>query len=225
MRNSSSFDLEFKEVSEEGSFEGIASIFNKVDHGGDMILPGAYAETIKDMKAQNRVIPFLWRHREEDVIGGVTHLEERKEGLFVQGTVVPSISEVAKKAYSLMKAGLARSMSIGYIVPQGGATKSNGVRKISKLDLMEISFVPVGMDPFANMTDVKSLSDIRGRLAAGDLLSEREWELLLKENCNLTNAEAERAIRVNLKKGLGDPVKANNEAAEILKDIRALIKT
>jgi len=221
--NNSVFDLQFKEVSDEGAFEGIASIFNKVDHGGDMILPGAYSKTIKERREQNRIIPFLWRHREEDVIGGITDLEERKEGLWVAGTVVPTMSELSKKAYTLMKKGLARSMSIGYIVPPGGATKERGIRKIKELDLKEISFVPIGMDPYANMTAVKSLTDIRTKLATGERLSEREWEIILKENCNLTNSEAERAIRVNLKKGLGDPDKPNNDAAEILKDIRALI--
>jgi len=205
MRDNLNATLELKEIDDEGEFEGLASVFGKVDMGGDMILPGAYKKTLIAMKREKRIIPFLWRHQQEEVMGGFTDLEETSKGLKVKGRIVPDLSEYSMKAYRLMKSGLARGLSIGYRVPEGGATKEDGVRKIKALNLFEISFVPVGMDPYANVTSVKALSDIRAKLADGERLSEREWELFLKQDCNLTNSQAERAVRVNLKNGSGAP--------------------
>jgi hypothetical protein len=44
-------------------------------------------------------------------------------------------------------------------------------------------------------------------LAAGERLTEREWESLLKKSFDLSNAEAERAVRLHFK-GQGDPAGA-----------------
>ena len=208
-RNQLAANLELKEIDEEGHFEGIASIFNKVDLGGDMILPGAYKKTLADMKAQKRIVPFLWRHMQEEVMGGFHELVETKKGLEVKGQIVPDLSDYSQKAYLLMKTGLARGLSIGYRVMEGCSERIDGIRKIKSLELFEISFTPVAMDPYANVTSVKTLSDIRAKLAAGDRLTSREWELVLKEQCTLTNSEAERAVRINLKKGSGAPGKSN----------------
>ena len=221
-RNRQAATLELKEIDDEGRFEGLASVFNKVDLGGDMILPGAYKKTLALMKKQKRVIPLLWRHQQEEVMGGFEELEETAKGLKVKGRIVPDLSEYSMKAYRLMKSGLARGLSIGYRVNDGCAERVDGVRKIKSLDLFEISFTPVAMDPYANVTSVKHLSDIRGKLAAGERLSPREWELVLKEQCNLTNSEAERAVRVNLKKGSVAPGKSH-DGFDLVKELKSLI--
>ena len=53
------------------------------------------------------------------------------------------------------------------------------------------------------------------RLKAGDQLTEREFEVLFK-GLSLSNSQAERAVRVNLK-GQGEPVKAATELEAFLK--------
>lgn len=219
--------LEIKgELDEKGSFEGLASVFGKVDLGGDTILPGAFKETLADMKKQGRVVPFLWRHFQEAILGGFTELKETKKGLEVKGQIIPELSDHANQAYQLMKSGLATGLSIGYRVPEGGSEYNETKRRrtIKKLDLYEISFVPIGMDPYAGVTGVKSIFDIRAKLAAGDQLSSREWEVFLKEEAGLTNSQAERAIRTNgLKiKGSGDPSKPVSKA-EFLAELKKLI--
>lgn len=198
--------LEIKENDDGiGEFEGYASKFGEVDLGGDTIVKGAFKRTIANMKKQKRIIPFLNGHDQRDVMGGFHEIKEDDFGLFVRGQILPDLSEAAAKTYRLLKSGLSTALSIGYRVPEGGAEKKDGVRVIKDLDLYEVSYVGVGMDPFARVTDVKSLQDIRAKLANGDRLTEREWEGLFKDSLNLTNSEAERAVRVNLKTGGGDP--------------------
>jgi hypothetical protein len=60
------------------------------------------------------------------------------------------------------------------------------------------------MNEKTKITRVKEIEDLRARLAAGDRLTEREWESLLKKGFDLSNSEAERAVRINLK-GQGEP--------------------
>ena len=51
-----------------GIISGYGSCFNVIDEGNDLILPGAYSQTIADSKAlvaqgsQKYLVPFLWSH-------------------------------------------------------------------------------------------------------------------------------------------------------------------
>lgn len=216
--------LEVKENDEGvGEFEGYAAKFGEVDLGGDTIVKGAFKKTIADMKKQKRVIPFLNAHDQRDVMGGIHELKEDDFGLHIRGSIIPDLSESAMKAYRLMKSGLATALSIGYRVPENGSVKSDGRRTINVLELWEVSHVGVGMDPYARMVSVKSLEDIRAKLAKGDLLTEREWEVLFKDSLSLTNSEAERAVRVNLKNGEGDPRAKKPSDAGVMSELHRLI--
>lgn len=204
-----------------GEFEGYAAKFGEVDLGGDTISPGAFKKTIADAQKQGRIVPFLNQHDQRDVMGGFHEMKEDNYGLFVKGRIIPDLSEAAHKTYRLLKSGLSTALSIGYRVPEGGASKKDGIRTIKELMLYEVSYVGVGMDPFARVTATKSVTDIRAKLAAGDRLTVREWEVLLK-GMNLTNSEAERAVRVNLKTGEGDP--REPKGGDVLSELKRLIK-
>jgi len=203
-----------------GEFEGYAAKFGEVDLGGDTIVAGAFKKTIADAAKQGRIIPFLNMHDQSDVMGGFHEMKEDNYGLFVKGRIIPDLSAAATKTYRLLKSGLSTALSIGYRVPEGGASKKDGIRTIKELMLYEVSYVGVGMDPFARVTATKSITDIRAKLAAGDRLTVREWEVVLK-GMNLTNSEAERAVRVNLKTGGGDP--RNSKDDEVLSELKRLI--
>lgn len=215
--------LEIKENDDDGSgiFEGYAAKFDEVDLGGDTILKGAFKKTIAAMKKQKRIIPFLNGHDQRDVMGGIHELKEDDFGLHIKGQIIPDLSESATKAYRLMKSGLSTALSIGYRVPENGSIKAEGRRTIKELDLWEVSHVGVGMDPYARMISVKSLTDIRAKLANGDRLTEREFETLFK-NSGLTKSEAERAVRVNLKTGGGDP-RTKKPAGDLMSELHRLI--
>lgn len=198
--------IEIKGLTEEGEFEGLASVFNVEDRGRDTILPGAFKKTLKDIKKDKRTIPFLNQHMRWEILGGFTEFEERKEGLWVKGQILPDLSDMARQVYTLMKSQLCTGLSIGYRVPPRMAEYSEKGRVIKQLDLYEISFTPMPMAPGAGVRGVKGLEEARSKLVAGDQLTEREWETILKKDLGLSNSEAERAIRVNsLRSGGGDP--------------------
>jgi phage head maturation protease len=57
--------LEIKEVGEDGTFTGIASVYGVEDLGGDVIEKGAFKKTIEE----NPEVVILWQHDADEVIG------------------------------------------------------------------------------------------------------------------------------------------------------------
>ncbi len=77
-------------MSEAGSgapvrFAGYAAIFGKVDRGGDVISPGAFAASIA--RRRGEALPLLWQHRPEARIGTIERIEEDARGLRVIGRI------------------------------------------------------------------------------------------------------------------------------------------
>ena len=64
-------------------FAGYAAVFGKRDSGGDVILPGAFAETLSARKEAGVRLPLLWQHRPGQRIGWVDLAEEDRHGLRV----------------------------------------------------------------------------------------------------------------------------------------------
>lgn len=127
-----------------------------------------------------------------------------------------------KEAYALLKEGDIDGLSIGYRIKEYSVDTDSGVWTLEKLDLMEVSVVSIGANEDATISSVKAAKashELMERLKAGDQLTEREFETWLK-GLGLSNSQAERAVRVNLK-GQGEPVKAANDALELLKALRA----
>lgn len=192
------WNLEIKNLDEAGHIAGIAAGFNNVDFGGDRILPGAFA---KSLTGRAR-IPMLFGHDDRRPIGSWSKFAETEKGLEVEGKISVKARD-GGEAYELVKDGALAGLSIGY---RAIKEKMVGkVRDLMEIYLHEVSLVSVGMNPVAVVTGVKQIEDLRARLAAGDRLTEREWELLLKKGFNLSNSEAERAVRINLKNGQGAP--------------------
>jgi hypothetical protein len=94
------------------------------------------------------------------------------------------------------------------------------VRLLEKLDVWEISPVTFPMNERAKITLAKAegCEDIMQKLRAGDRLTEREFETLVK-GLGLTNSQAERAARIHLK-GQGEPDKAAKDAVAFLTALR-----
>jgi uncharacterized protein len=71
--------LTIAKVDEQGIFEGYASLFNIVDLGGDIVMPGAFARTLKSVGASG--VKMLWQHDGKQPIGAWTSLIEDGRGL------------------------------------------------------------------------------------------------------------------------------------------------
>lgn len=194
-----SFSLDIKGLDEEGTIEGLAAGYGNVDLGGDRILPGAFGEWLEGKGG----VPMLLYHDQQRPVGRWSEFREDADGLWVKGRIARKTRD-GGEAYELVKSGALAALSIGYdpLVKR----MAGKVRELVKLALHEVSLVSIGMNPNALVTGVKEIEDLRDRIAAGERLTEREWEALFKDRLGLTNAEAERAVRVhNLKIGQGEP--------------------
>lgn len=157
--------FEFKEISEDGSFKGIASVYGVEDLGGDVIEKGAFTKSI----SEKPVIPILWQHKSDEVIG-LGEVKEWQGKLMIEGKLDLE-DPTAAKAYRKIKSKLISGLSIGFTtvksvweeIEEAGA--SRWVRRIHELKLWETSIVTFPMLPAAQVTRVKSDDAVTHRIA------------------------------------------------------------
>jgi len=165
---------EFK-FGNEGSlqFTGYASVFGGVDSYGDMIMKGAYENTIKD---RERPIQLRWNHF-GPVIGKYTEIYEDEKGLVVSGELTKGHS-VAEDTAALLRHGAISDLSIGYIAKN--ATQDGVIRKLTEIDLFEVSVVESPADNAAHISGIKS--------ALTECQSLKDIELVLKRQNGLSQS-------------------------------------
>jgi len=203
--------VDLRSAVKTGVIEGYASLFNVEDSGGDIVAPGAYSASLKQLDASDRRVKLLWQHDPNAPIGIWDEVREDDRGLYVKGRVIQDVTK-GREALKLIEAGAVDGLSIGYRTINARKDE-NGRRILERLELWEVSIVTFPMLPSATIlskTDVPS--EIVERLKAGDRLTEREFEKLAK-GVGLSNSQAERAARIHLK-GQGEPVDAATEAEE-----------
>ncbi|MDB5546466.1 MAG: peptidase [Hyphomicrobiales bacterium] len=139
-------------ISEDGVFEGYASIFGLVDLGGDQVAPGAFAQSLTRRGA--RQVRMLWQHDPASPIGSWLSIEEDWRGLKVRGRLNLAVAR-AREALALLREGAVDGLSIGFRVKTARKTAGGSVRRLLELDLWEISIVTFPMLPQARVTTVK----------------------------------------------------------------------
>ncbi len=147
--------LEIKEVTAEGSFEGLLSPYGNVDGGADVVEPGAYTKTLQE---QGNTRPMLWQHKSDCPIGELV-LEDRPDGLYCKGQLLMALPE-AQKAYLLIKAKIVKGLSIGFEAVKDAV--NNGVRHLKEIKLYEGSVVTFPMNESALITSVKGKTETKG---------------------------------------------------------------
>lgn len=157
-----SFHLsELKTDDESRTVEGWASTFGNKDSYDDIVMPGAFAESIRA-----RMPKMLWQHDSDRPVGVWTAAAETVQGLYVKGTLLDTT--LGADVYKMLKAGAITDMSIGYATKEATYDQATGVRMLKKLDLWEVSLVTFPANDRANITMVKAaMEDID---AAADLL-------------------------------------------------------
>ncbi len=101
------------DIADDGTFTGYGSVFNVVDNGGDMIVPGAFAASLERHKSAGTRPKMLWQHDSYRPIGSWLEMTEDDHGLRCKGRLLLDV-EQAREAYALMKAGELDGLSIGY---------------------------------------------------------------------------------------------------------------
>lgn len=206
-----------------GEIEGYASTFGGApDSYGDIIAAGAYTDSLARHAARGTMPKMFWQHDRDQPIGRWLEAEEDDTGLRVRGKLNMGVRQ-GVEAYELLKAGDIDGLSIGYHLEAYEVdTEDPGVWTLTRIDLREISVVSIGANENATIDAVKAekgvatrQAEIIEKLAAGDQLQIREFEDLAK-GLGLSNRQAERAARVNLK-GQGEPAEAANGPEAFLK--------
>ena len=143
---------------DRGVIEGYGATFEETpDHHGDIILPGAFTKTLA------REFPaMVWAHDLSRPVGRWVDAFEDGKGLRLRGQLNLE-TEAGREAHAHVKAGDVTGLSIGYAIPEGGATldRKTGFRTLSLIDLYEVSPVAVPAMPNARITSAKSLSSQR----------------------------------------------------------------
>lgn len=139
-------------LSDDGRFEGYASLFNVPDLGNDVVMPKAFSATLRKRGASG--IKMLWQHNAAEPIGIWVQIEEDHIGLKVSGRLNLEIGR-AREVYSLMRDGSVDGLSIGFRTEKAVRDRKTGLRRLEKLDLWEISVVTFPMLPQARVSAVK----------------------------------------------------------------------
>jgi HK97 family phage prohead protease len=147
-----SLRLELKVDQQTRRLSGYASVFGNVDATNDVVLPGAFVESLT-----RRMPKMLYQHDSDDLIGVWDTAREDANGLYVEGVL--AATPLGDEVYTLAKMGALDSMSIGY-APMEFEWNDKGVRLLKKVELWEVSLVTFPANEKATITGVKSLDGI-----------------------------------------------------------------
>ncbi|MFD0986771.1 phage major capsid protein [Methyloligella solikamskensis] len=115
-----------RDVQADGTFSGYASLFGRMDLGRDLVMPGAFAESLRSKGA--RGIKLLFQHNPDEPIGVWVDVREDARGLLVHGRLLPAVAR-AREVLELM-----RGSDGGYLVPpETEAAVIRGVKEISPI--------------------------------------------------------------------------------------------
>jgi Escherichia/Staphylococcus phage prohead protease len=178
-------------IDADGTVEGYASLFGEVDQARDMVMPGAFRDTLQ-LRGLRR-IPMLFQHDPSEPIGIWLELVEDYRGLRARGRLIPDVQR-AREIFALVKAGAIDGLSIGFKTARARVDPRSRVRKIDAVELWEISIVTFPLLAGARVHAVKDLRlaahagpDRHERLCRRDprvsfarSRAEREWQSLAR---------------------------------------------
>ncbi len=123
----------------DGRVEGYAALFGEPDRGGDIVAPGAFAETLRERPAS---VKFLWQHDPAQPIGIWDSVREDARGLHVRGRLLTALRR-GEEAATLLAAGALDGLSIGFRTVS--AERAGAHRRLTRIELWEISLVTFPM--------------------------------------------------------------------------------
>lgn len=165
-RECKQFKAAFDVSDGERSFSGYASVFNVLDAYGDVIVAGAFKQSLREAKKANDWPPMLSQHGGmigggDDVpIGVWAEIDEDDTGLRVKGVLADTPrGEEYYKLLKMQPRPAVTGMSIGYRPKEWamGTKPDEPRRTLKKIELVEISLVTFPANKAARVSQVKSI--------------------------------------------------------------------
>lgn len=190
------FEIKAEDVSDKGVFTGYGSTFGgKPDAYGDVIIEGAFSETLEKGGRNATGVAMLWQHQSNSPIGVWKQIEQNKKGLKVTGELILEVQQ-AKEAFALMKKGALKGLSIGWDFMRDSdgnilddayeINEKKRIRLLKRLELWEISPVTFPANTRATITNVKNIIQ--------NAKNERELEEAFREELRVSNSTAKYLV-------------------------------
>jgi Escherichia/Staphylococcus phage prohead protease len=129
-------------IDQGGRFSGYASIFGLPDQGGDVVMPGAFGQSLLNRGGNG--IRLLFQHDPKEPVGRILELAEDNKGLAVSGQLLTGDPR-ARSLEHLIAGGALDGLSIGFRTIRATKDQRTGHRKLWQVDLWEISIVTFPM--------------------------------------------------------------------------------
>lgn len=205
------------DVAADGTFDGYGAVFGNVDSYGDVIVKGAFRQTLKEWRQAKALPPMLvqhggWMMTDMDAlpIGKWEEMSEDDTGLRVRGRLINLETERGKTIYGALKEGVLDGLSIGYRAKEFtyGTKPDEPRRTLKVLDLQEVSVVTFPANGRARIDAVKAAD-----------LTERDVERMLTRDAGLSRSVAQRLMA-----GGYAAIKAMRDAGGEAEDLAALLR-
>ncbi len=142
-------------IDADGRFFGYASIFGRPDQGGDVVMPGAFAQSLA--RRGRQAVRMLFQHDPKEPVGLWERLIEDTYGLWVEGRLLNGIAR-AGELRTLIGNGALDGLSIGFRTQRASKTGA-GLRRLWQIDLWEISIVTFPMMDGARISSAAAGAD------------------------------------------------------------------
>jgi HK97 family phage prohead protease len=135
-----------------GQFDGYASLFGVPDLARDVVLAGAFQDSLAQRGGAGGV-RLLWQHDPREPLGVFTHIQEDRRGLYVRGALNLQVGR-GQDLFALLRQGAVAGLSIGYKPVRARRDALTGQRHLLQVDLWEVSLVTFPLLPAARVLRV-----------------------------------------------------------------------
>ena len=149
-----------KSTEDAGKISGYFSTYDRIpDSYGDVIAKGAFTETIQKRKESGHPFPLCWNHDLNQIVGSIDpeDIIDDDHGPHMDASFFNG--PLAQEKREIVKSGVVYQFSFAYeILDAGPVTLEDGTKanELRKLELFEVSIVPVPANPRAEVTDIKA---------------------------------------------------------------------
>ena len=149
-----------KSEGDAGTISGYFSTYDRIpDSYGDVIAKGAFTETIQKRKESGHPFPLCWNHDLNQIVGSIDpeDIIDDDHGPHMDASFFNT--PLAQEKREIVKSGVVYQFSFAYDVLEAGPTElEDGTKanELRKLDLFEVSIVPIPANQNAVMTEVKA---------------------------------------------------------------------